>query len=262
MAQAQLVFRIIYFSLIFCASVTFLSSALYAQEKVRFNANDDVSVTADVYNVDPVLNVSENIVIILFHQAGSSRGEYTRIAPVLSRLGYTSLAVDQRSGDKFSNVINETAAQFKKKKKFTEAIPDMFAAIRYAREEMGAEKIVLWGSSYSASLVLAIAAEPQSKIDAVLAFSPGEYFGAEYVITDQLSTLTIPVFITSAANKEQQLWQPLYDAIPSQNKVSFLPNGTGRHGSGALMSLEQKQYWAAVKSFLDKHMHAAKGTVQ
>jgi len=36
--------------------------------------------------------------ILLFHQACSNRGEYATIAPMLVRLGFAALAVDQRSG--------------------------------------------------------------------------------------------------------------------------------------------------------------------
>lgn len=36
--------------------------------------------------------------ILLFHQAGSSKAEYATIAPRLAAAGYTSLAIDQRSG--------------------------------------------------------------------------------------------------------------------------------------------------------------------
>lgn len=250
------------FGLLAFLFVTILPAQLWAQNTVRFNAKDGTSVTADIYDADPVLQTTQKIVIILFHQAGSSRGEYERIAPVLTRLGYTCLAVDQRSGEKFMDVVNETAAQFKDKKQFKDAIPDMFAAMKYAREQMGADKIVLWGSSYSASLALAIAAEPYIDVDAVLAFSPGEYFGSDYAITEQVGTLDIPVFITSATTEEKLLWQPIFNAIPSDKKVSFLPHGKGRHGSSALMSLEQKQYWKAVQQFLDQHIPAAKVTVQ
>ena len=37
-------------------------------------------------------------IILLFHQAGSSKGEYDSIAPRLAARGYSSLAIDQRAG--------------------------------------------------------------------------------------------------------------------------------------------------------------------
>ena len=45
-------------------------------------------------------------VLVLFHQAGWSRGEYREIAPKLNELGYICLAIDQRSGKGVNGVAN------------------------------------------------------------------------------------------------------------------------------------------------------------
>ncbi|MBW1758430.1 MAG: alpha/beta hydrolase, partial [Deltaproteobacteria bacterium] len=46
--------------------------------------------------------------VLLFHQAGWSRGEYREIAPKLIKAGYQVMAVDQRSGGKVNGIQNET----------------------------------------------------------------------------------------------------------------------------------------------------------
>ena len=74
------------------------------QIKVKFQSKDDITITADCYKVD-----ESSPYILLFHQAGSSRGEYKEIAGKLTNLGYNCLAVDLRSGNEVNNVVNETA---------------------------------------------------------------------------------------------------------------------------------------------------------
>ncbi|HYC90957.1 MAG TPA: hypothetical protein VEO54_17190, partial [Thermoanaerobaculia bacterium] len=51
--------------------------------------------------------------VALFHQSGSSRGEYRTIGPELARMGYTALAIDVRWGnrDRWHDVRNENAAR-------------------------------------------------------------------------------------------------------------------------------------------------------
>ena len=88
------------------AIVAILATIPAAAETVTFTADDGVEVTADVYLPD---NVSSSV-LVLFHMAGASRGEYREIAPRMAKQGYISMAVDQRSGGAFAGVVNLTAA--------------------------------------------------------------------------------------------------------------------------------------------------------
>ncbi len=147
----------------------------YKSETIHFTAEDGVKITADQY----LISDSDAPFIILFHQAGYSRGEYREIAPKLNKLGFNCLAVDQRSGKEVNGIINKTNKEAKKLKKSTEyidAIPDLEAAYLYVKDEMKAKKIIVWGSSYSAALVFYLADKYPDGIDGVLSFSPGEYF--------------------------------------------------------------------------------------
>ena len=62
-------------------------------EPLVLQAHDGVSISALVYEATHPKGV-----ILLFHQAGSSKAEYATIAPRLAAAGFTALAIDQRSG--------------------------------------------------------------------------------------------------------------------------------------------------------------------
>ncbi len=229
--------------------LTISISMVYAQKTVEFTAADGLSVTADLYEK----NGSKKF-ILLFHQAGWSRGEYKETAPQLNELGYNCLAIDQRSGGSVNGVTNETKARAKKEGKGTEfkdAFKDIEAAVAYVKKTYKPDQVIIWGSSYSSSLVLKYAGDYPKNIDAVLSFSPGEYFGEKNFIGKSAVNITIPSFITSAKNEKDSWWK-IHQAIPSASKSYFLPTTGGNHGSRALWSKfkDSNDYWTAVKSFL------------
>jgi len=221
---------------------------------VAFPSEDGVPITADLHAPHP----DAAPFIVLFHQAGWSRGEYREIAPKLGALGFNTLAVDQRSGGKTEGIVNAThqaAKKAGKKTAFPDALQDMRAAVAWARTHHARGRLIVWGSSYSAALVLLLAADPKLDVDAALAFAPGEYFARfgkpTKWITSAVSKLDKPVFITSAAN-EKSKWAGIYAAIPSTSKRSFLPKTKGNHGSRALWDRfsDSEAYWTEVRSFL------------
>ena len=210
---------------------------------------DGLEVPVDYYT----LGTERKGLIVLCHQAGWSRGEYAEIAPKLANMGYNCLAIDQRSGGEVNEVVNEAAKNAKKLKKpttFLDAEQDIIAAVRWAKNDFQGEQIILWGSSYSASLVLKVAQD--EGVDKVLAFSPGEYFGEKMILKDKINELDIPVFIT-CSKKEIERTRPIFNAIPSKNKTFFEPKSNGNHGSRALWSKfdDYEDYWKAVKAFLE-----------
>ena len=227
------------------------------KETITFSSNDSITITADIYKAHP----DDAPFILLFHQAGWSRGEYKETAPKLNRLGFNCMAVDQRSGGEVNEVINQTkleADKAGKKTTYIDALADLEAALKYAKTKFPKSKIILWGSSYSAALVIKIAGDHVDLIDGVLAFSPGEYFkdlggGADY-ITKSAKNVKCPLFVTSAKN-EKSYWEDIFNAVPSKSKYSFLPKTEGSHGSRALWSKfkDHKVYWNEVEGFLKKH---------
>jgi pimeloyl-ACP methyl ester carboxylesterase len=229
-----------------------------AFDTVRFDAFDGIDITADVYlaNEDP-----QTPFIVLLHQAGYSRGEYREIAPKLVALGYNCLAVDLRSGSGVRNVINETAREATESGKaptYLDAVTDILDAIYYARDHYARGSVILWGSSYSASLALKMAADRPRLVQGVVAFSPGEYFynlgKPSNWISESARKLEMPVFIASARS-EERLWHLIYQDMYSEDKVAFIPEHGGEHGSRALWedSPGHEAYWQAVTAFLEKN---------
>lgn len=202
---------------------------------ITLRASDGVPVTVDVYAPHP----AEATFVVLCHRANWSRGEYAELAPWLNSLGYNCIAIDQRSGGKINGVDNQTLLEALKRSKDTgypSAEPDILAALEYANKRAKG-KVVLWGSSYSSSLAIVIAANKPGLVDAVVSVSPGEYF-AEYGLSrdwvkEHAALLSVPALIMGPANERTQVVS-IYDAILEGNKRVFVPNAGGRHGSEAL----------------------------
>ena len=226
---------------------------------VDFPTGGGIQGRADVY----ASKSKSATLILLFHQAGWSRGEYREIAPKLIKAGYRVMAVDQRSGGAVNRVQNEThyrATRMGLARSYLDAYVDMTAALAYAREELNARRIVVWGSSYSSSLVFRLAAEHPQNVVGVMAFSPGEYFkkeGANY-IEAFAKRVKLPVFVTSS-KKEREVVKPIFDASPAKKKILFTPASGGQHGSRALWHRwgDHDVYWASVNGFLEAYVPAA-----
>lgn len=237
-----------------------LSNSLFSQEdslkgrEISFFAEDGLEITADLYQT----NDTDAPWIILYHQANFSRGSYRTIAPRLNDLGYNCIAIDQRSGHKARKVINKTckrAIKEDKRIKFIHAIPDMEASLLYVKNELKAKETIVWGSSYSASLVFYLGAKYKEDISAILSFSPGEYLEIESrEIKSYAAEIHCPAFISSAKN-ERKKWDAIYESIPGQ-KAFYLPEVSGEHGSKALWPDKKgnEAYWEAVIGFL-KSLH-------
>ncbi len=234
--------------------VVFLISAGYAAEKkfekVTFKNREGLVITADLYSS----NDRTRPVIILFHQYGSSRGEYRKIAPVLVADGFNCLAVDTRAGgrDRWYGIENETTDRAAKVElgSYLKVFPDLVASLNYVKKQKTGTGIILWGSSFSATLVFKLANEYKDDIIAVLSFSPGEYLRhSPGIVSKWASRLNkIPCFVTCGAG-EEKLSKPLFDSVSSANKTFYLPK-LGRHGSSILMADEKN--WEPVMKFLNK----------
>ena len=232
-----------------------LSLQLVAQEKNSFKASDGLEITASTYFSHP----KTAPLILLFHQAGWSRGEYNEIAPQLNELGFNCIAVDLRSGGEVNGVINETSKRAILENKgttYVDALVDINSAIDYVKlNHKEAKKIIIWGSSYSAGLVLKVAGD-RKDVDAALAFSPAEYYEklgkpADW-IAQSAKNIKVSVFITST-KLEKNKWWAISEQIPSKYLAYYMPQKMGKHGSRALWSKFScsDDYWKSVKEFLE-----------
>ena len=245
------------FALIFLYALIF-HSVSWAQKTIIFPSKDGLQITSDLY----IVNKNETTpFIVLFHQASWSRGEYFEIAPKLNKLGFNCMAVDLRSGKSVNNINNETskkAVNLGMGTTYVDALIDIEAALTLARMNYAKGKLIAWGSSYSAALVLKVAGSDQDIVDGVLAFAPGEYFSkfgkSPTWIQESAKNIEVPVFITSA-KKERQKWAPIFDSIQNEEKVSYIPITSGNHGSRALWDKfdDSQGYWDAVTEFLNKY---------
>ncbi len=223
-----------------------------APQPVKLTAPDGVTVYGTYYPAE-----QPRAIILLFHQAGSSKDEYVSIAPQLQLAGYSSLAIDQRVGGGLYG-DNQTMAGYKGKTDYLGALPDLEAALAWGKANAGGKPIILWGSSYSASLVFLVAASKtaEGSVKGVMAFSPGEYFNDKKMVENAAAKVTVPVFVTSANTfEEEQEAKAILSATKSTDRQQFIPKA-GVHGSSTLNASKNPggsdDNWSAVLSFLKR----------
>lgn len=222
----------------------------YPPEKIQFKAKDGLIISAELYEID-----SDKPVILLLHQGGYNKYEYADIAPRLNKMGFNALAIDQRSGGSFAGKQNETYTRATQNGivniEFADAVQDIESAISYLADRYQ-QKIIVWGSSYSSSLALHVAAK-NKHVKAVISFSPGDYFGEKFPsLKTVLPKIEQPFLITSSREEANELKLLLSDVEKSNMQSQFIPESDGFHGSRALW-IDQEgadEYWAAVSLFL------------
>lgn len=217
---------------------------------VSFKAADGLSVSANFLS-----GPTGAPLILLFHMADSNKSEYRTIAPRLNAVGFGTLAVDARSGHATNagDYPNLTAEAYEKKEGteagYSEAYPDLVAALKWARKTAPRSKVFVLGSSYSANLVFRLAVDHPGDVSAVMAFSPTP--AADVV--KAATKLKVPVFVTSAdSGREVEDARAVLKAVGSARKIQFVPQ-SGRHGADALSpqwNRAAEDYWKALLAFL------------
>ena len=218
-----------------------------APERIETEAADGLKLTADLYETgdrsDPI--------ILLFHQARSSRGEYREIAPRLVEAGYNCLALDQRSGNGWLGVANETAARAKAAgtpQDYHDAKPDLVRAAAWARELGFKGRLAILGSSYSAALAVILGSEVEG-IDAVIAFSPGDYVQPRGSVFEGAKKLKVPTLIVCPLNEKAQA-KPIHDVVGS-DEADFHAFPKAVHGASMLYrSAQAEEIWRVLLQFL------------
>jgi len=229
-------------------------------QTVEFPSLDGLMVTADLYKSENVTDPT----ITVFHQSGSSRGEYRSIAPKLVNAGFNVLAVDLRWGGtlKKSSVVNETAkrngtykilaslesgdqtAKSKIWPTIFASYQDMLAAQDWLSVNQYTGKRIVLGSSFSSILVFKLAKDRD--IDAVLSFSPAEYFPDDSnLVKNWLKGYTTRTYITGGS-EEVEMIEGVYHSINTTNKTLF-KSKAGRHGAAILV---EKDNFLALLDFL------------
>lgn len=233
----------------------FTTSNAFA-EPVTFKASDGTAVYGNVWRAAD----ARAPMIVAFHQAGSSSAEYTPIAPRLAQSGFTVLAIDQRSGNGAFGGKNRTAAARGRASSFEEALPDMEAALVWAKLNAQGAPVIVWGSSYSAALAFVLAAKHPVDVSGVVAFSPGEYFDDKHKVGKAAKKVRVPVFIDQASDAEEIAQSTeILRAVASPNKLQFISKGKSTHGSSTLRAdtnaAGAELHWMEVMRFLDQFKH-------
>jgi len=217
--------------------------------KVTFPSLDSLLVTANLYHYG-----DDAPVIVLCHQAGLNKIEYVKIAEVLFLKGFNCISIDQRSGGHLVEWFNETMLRAVEKGKpvgYLDAEQDIIAAVDFAVAKYK-KKVILWGSSYSATLALYLAVKNEN-IEAVIAFSPGDYFAEQkHSLKEELKGFKKPMFITSSKDEAVEVTRMLLNIHLNENQVHFIPESKGMHGSRALWKTYEynQEYWRAITDFL------------
>ena len=198
--------------------------------------------------------------ILLFHQAGSNgRGEYKEIAAWLNENGYRAIAWDGRSGGERFGETNLTVEKLEEgvSTEYCDASPDLQAALDATTIGGLAGKVIVWGSSYSASLIFKLAADNPDKIQGVIAFSPAgggpmETCRARMWVED----VKAPIFALRPAREMEIPSSGEQRDILTQAGAEFLVVENGVHGSSMLVDErtehDMSEARAAVLNWLDK----------
>lgn len=196
-------------------------------------------------------------VVLMFHQARSNMAEYEPIAPRVAKLGFDCLTVDQRAGGTMWGAQNQTVAQYNAIQEYLAAYPDMVGALNWAKAKKY-KKILAWGSSYSASLTLRLAAE-HPEIAAVLVFSPGEYFDKKGVVAGWNKKVKVPALFSFTQEETIQGGHDLYETAgpyPGRKNDVLVTHKQGVHGSSTLRADQNPNsngyYWGVVETFLKR----------
>ena len=221
---------------------------------IDFPSKDSLMVHGHWY-----FNQDTATTILLCHQARFNKYEYDSIADVLWKRGYNCLAIDQRSGgtigDSNSTWTNKTyqrALLDNKPTTYTDAEQDIQAAIDFLYTK-STQPILLWGSSYSATLALYNGLD-NDKVKAVIAFSPGDYLADDSRdFSSILAQETKPFWVTSSKEESLDIAKLLKVTHLDSTHVHFIPQNEGLHGSKALWSrhLENEEYWLSLDEFLN-----------
>jgi pimeloyl-ACP methyl ester carboxylesterase len=236
---------------------------------VTYIAADGVTVHADIYMATADDKAAP--LILLFHQAGGdSQGEYGPIMPRLLAAGYNIIGVDQRvGGTRFGGTNRTVDGLATEAEGYCSAYPDLEVTLNYAIEQGFSGPRAAWGSSYSAALVLRLAAEHPSRLNAVLSFSPASGAPLADCHPDDFAPLIkIPALllrpeaeVTAKTSREQ--FQRFADAGLETHVAQ-----PGTHGSSMLVEARVEggegveETWKVVLDFLDTSLNTKSASAQ
>lgn len=226
-------------------------------QEISFYTNDSIQIMGDLYELNKTATT-----ILLFHQGGSNaRAEYGSIIPRLIENGFNILAIDQRMGGQTYGNYNRTIANipdhsFANPYTYCDAYNNLEAALNYIIQSKFTGKKVLWGSSYSASLAIQLAATHPKDISGVLAFSPASGGAmADCPPTVYFEKLTLPLLLLRPSSELQNEKAKAQFELAIQNGHQTYIAEQGVHGSSMLVEERVgtgvEENWSVVSRFLE-----------
>ena len=226
--------------------------------EIRFQTPDSITIFGDLYELD-----KQRTTILLFHQGGSNaRGEYAPIIPSLIEKGYNILAIDQRVGGQYYGNYNRTLANipthiYGDGYGYCDAYNNLESALDFIADSGFTGNKIIWGSSYSASLVLQLAHNRPNDVAGVLAFSPASGGPMKDCLPDPyFETVKTPMLLLRPPNEmESENAKSQFESARAYGHQTYVP-ANGIHGSSMLVAErvggEVDDTWAVVHSFLNK----------
>lgn len=217
-------------------------------------ASGDVPLHADVHTQG-----ESGTVVLLFHQGGgSARGEYAFLVPTLLEAGYAVVAPDLHGGGDRFGEPNRTLEATPEPEEFgyCDAAGQLRAVREWAEQRFPGARLILWGSSYSAALVLREAAADPEGVAAVLAFSPASGDPMAGCRPEEVAgTLTLPALVLRPANEAQiPTVQEQLRVFEEAGHATWVAS-PGAHGSSMLNPARVEgsvdPTWQAVWTFLE-----------
>ena len=226
--------------------------------EISFYTPDSIQIFGDLYEQD-----KEASTILLFHQGGSNaRAEYGPIIPKLLEKGFNILATDQRMGGQYYGNYNRTLVQvtdhlYSNPYGFCDAYNNLESALNYTIESGFSGDIILWGSSYSATLAIQLAHKNQDIVDGVLAFSPAGGTPMKDCVADPyLDGLQVPLLVLRPPNEmESEGVQKQFKLVQEKGHQAYAAKN-GIHGSSMLVEervgADVTATWLVVYNFLEQ----------
>jgi len=171
-------------------------------QEIKTRASDGVTVFGDHYRS----GIPASPTVVLFHQAGGdARGEYSAIARRLVGDGFEVFAFDARGGgDRFGSTNRTVQALGGDVDGYCEAYPDLEAALEKVFQLGSGGPIFAVGSSYSAALVIRLAAEHGKLLAGVAAFSPAPGLMGDCAVENWLEAAKSTPLLVLRPQKEME----------------------------------------------------------
>ena len=240
--------------LLLVALLPVMAQAQEGSQEIVLTAHDGLTVYGDLYIAE---DATDRPFLLLFHQGGANgRGEYAPLIPRLQAAGYNLLVLDQRQGGERLGGHNRTVAAHEGAAySYCDALPDLEAALAFVRERNPAARPILWGSSYSAALVMQVAAAHPDAVSGVLAFSPASGEAMDGCRPEPFADgLTVPLLVLRPQSEAARESTAAQLALFAEQGHETYVADPGTHGSSMLVAEraggDVEPTWHVVLDFL------------